>query len=140
MRKKRNHCILIKTGKAEFVVPAALFLACPAVSGCCMAGACRSLCIPELGLDCESCCSSSPTNLSWHSQHYFRVRSEGKNVVVQLTGTLLFLFFLLGDLIFSSHFPLLPLFWQKEWCSSNINGDAAAVTKCAASLCIFRLT
>lgn len=103
LRKTRTHCILIKTGKAELVVPAALFVTCPALSGC-MAGACWRLCTPELGMDCECCCSTSPTSLSWHSQHYFRVKSGGKNVIVQLTGTLLFLFILLGDLIFSFSF------------------------------------
>lgn len=39
LRKNRTHCILIKTGKTEFIVPAALFLICPAVSGCCWVAA-----------------------------------------------------------------------------------------------------
>lgn len=39
---------------------------------------------------------------------------EAKNVIVQLTGTFLFLFFLLGDLIFSSHFPLSLAFIPTE--------------------------
>lgn len=116
LRKKRTHCILIKTGKAACVVPAALFLACLAVSGSCWAAAWQA---PAGGYGSQSwvwtvsaaaALPVSPGTVSITSES----DQEVKNVTVHLTGALLFLFFLLGDLIFPSHFPLSLAFIPTE--------------------------
>ena len=76
--------VLIRTGKTVFAVPATLCPALPCSEQLlleeCMAHACWKLGLPGPGLDCECCCSSNRTCLSWHSLHYFRARSKGKNI------------------------------------------------------------
>lgn len=114
--------VLIRTGKTKLVVPAASALLCRErlllhghrARGCWKFRATG----PGLGWECNCC-----TSLSWHSQHDFRARFQGKNVSNTFKRNTI-LFFLLAELVFFFSFSFSFFFafvhtgvaqWQYQW-------------------------